>query len=302
MTIKKITLDEAVKETIRSAPEPTILGKMAAEKGLFDTFPESKTISEEEQSINRLKALRKELKNDFTGIKSENPLDRSIKEIAEAAISELCLHYRRDTGHNVNWLNEVVRNNWKSGRTIKHDYEQRVRCCQLIYFLTKEDMSQRQAYTHADKIYGFNDRDGKNTYPYFLQNLQKYYSPEIEYKKYVSILIFMDIIQYGKLFILPAKNRNMKKRTKKAQDLFENIFQNSMELLKKEINYAQENKLEQKGVRIDPIIHEILSQNYFDTRNFIGSIQRDEKRKWKFVIGARNFIDDMDFYYSVQPK
>lgn len=298
--IEKANLNKIIEKTILDAPKETILGKMASAKGIFNTVIKSEPISNRDKSINKLELLRKKLNDDLTAPKSENPLDQNIKEIAEEALSEICLYFRRETGSNINWLQEIIYNNWKSGRKIKHDYEQRIRSCQLIYFLINQGMSKRQAFTHADKIYGFNETDGKHTYPYFLQNLEKYYFSEIEYKEYDSILIFIEIIQYGKLFVSPANYRKVHIRTKKAKDLFENIFHNSIELLKKEINYAQTNKLEKIGVQINPIISKILNQKYLNSRDFIAKIQSDKKTKWEFAYFTRNFLYDMDLYHRVK--
>ncbi len=294
------TLDEIIAMTLDDMPKATILGEMAAEKGISDIDRKQELPSNRDKSVKKLDALRKKLKTDFSAPKSENPLDQNIKEIAEDAISELCMYFRRETGSNVNWLQEIIYNNWKSGRKIKHDYEQRIRCCQLIYFLIKKGMTKRQAFTHADKIYGFNETDGKETYPYFSNNLQKYYFTEIKYKKYASILIFMDIIQHGKLFILAANYRKVPNRTAKSQELFENIFRNSINLLKTEIQFVQENNLEKIGIEIKPIIIEILNQEYSNSRDFIAKIQRDKKRQWEFVYFVRNFIYDLDLYSKIQ--
>jgi hypothetical protein len=307
--IRRMTHDTAAADIIKSMDEmgePTLLGKMATEKRIYEGKSKNirphKELSPEQKKkrlVKELESYRNELDWFFTP-KSKNVFDRDPREVAIEAIYTISKYLRHETSYSAAWINDLIDTHWRIGRTTKHSYEKRVRCCLLIEFLIEKGMTQRQAFIHADKIYDFNGKDAKDSYRYFSKNSEKYRFQKIIYKKYAQIFILLDIIENGEIFISLPKNRKVPKRMDNAAERFESIFKNAVELLQKEIELIKKGDLEKLGFQITSVMIEFINREYVNIRKFVSEIQKDPKITWQFVYDTRNFLYDLELYHQVK--
>ena len=168
-------LEEIIKASAADVP-PRVRGPKKL-RGLR-TAKSKKNYSE---LIQYLEAIREELTKPRRRAKTRNILERSPKELVESAVFWLGAAFTKETGYKVKWLRDAIEEHWQAGtRQIKHSYEKRIMCCQLIHFLKTQGISELQAIALTDKIYKFNKTDAKDTYYYFKRDLNKYYFPEIQ--------------------------------------------------------------------------------------------------------------------------
>lgn len=292
------TLDEIIKQVVADVPKVTPLGRMeAGKKAKLKLAEKDEPKKEYQHIIEYLELLKGEINKPRRRKKTKNVLDRSPKDLAESGILELCKIVSKNTGYNARWLSDAIEKHWQAGRkNIKHNYDKRIMCCQLIHFLEKEGVSARQAKIITDKIYKFNKTDAQDSYYYFKRDLKKYYFPELQNKKYIPIKILLNIIQYGRISGVFVIGGNV---TKKAQNQLRHIINNAVKSLKGEIEFARKEKLKKLGVEINFIIPEFLDREYQAPEAFILAVQKNDSAKGFFVYCVNQFLNDMELFWEV---
>ena len=274
---KERTLNDILKEVVTDVPKA--LGKRKS-RYLPQATSDDKNFS---GLIEQLETLKQEADKPRRRQKTKNILERSKKEIMESAVRQLCYAFSRTTGYDARWINDAIEEYWQVGKKKqKHNYDKKIRCCQLIHFLKSQGISELQAIALTDQIYDFNKTDAKDTYYYFKRDLKKYYFPEIEIKPHIQIRIFLDALKYGRIVFL---------RINLVRDKTSNKFQ---EIIGK-IQFAQQEKLDKQGLSIHPVIHEYLNREYKTPEDFIFEISKNKITKDKFAYYTQQFLNDLEY-------